>query len=405
MIASLPPLLLSTTPRIIALAAQPGGPLEKEEFTMNIARAQIEDEMGLIRGELAKKEWKGVVKRVVQEEIDKAAGDQSEQESDPGDCVSEGEEEEEEPIAPTPSPSPPPRPKRKRNSKQESPASSPFSIPSISPQRPPTSKTHSLSGRKQEPIEILSSQPSSPSPLKARKNDVVVVDDEEDAQSEMSSVYDTASQARRAAKSKAGLTPSPSPVKKKKERASTGKRKGKDANENMERKTKKKCSEEIAASSEDETPKKKKQAAKSRVKKDPHKGLSPQEIKVAELKKLIVACGLRKQWSKELASCPSSSSQVSYLQGMLRDLGMRGTPTLGKARSIREKRELAQELDDVKAYERERGRSADKQRLEKGKKSSRKSRDTDDSDGDNSAPEKGAMEAVMDFFGDDDDSD
>ena len=59
--------------------------------------------------------------------------------------------------------------------------------------------------------------------------------------------------------------------------------------------------------------------------------------------------------SKEFADCPTVSSvripadqqpkeQTSRLLAMLKDLGMKGTPTLGKAKALKEKRELAQEL-------------------------------------------------------------
>jgi hypothetical protein len=95
---------------------------------------------------------------------------------------------------------------------------------------------------------------------------------------------------------------------------------------------------------------------------------------------------------------------------------MKGTPTVGKAKSIKEKRELAAELgeltptlstksaDDVKEFEANRGVSS----TGRSRRSARRDNYTPESDGGEAEePAKAStMAAVMDFLDDqDDDSD
>jgi hypothetical protein len=56
-----------------------------------------------------------------------------------------------------------------------------------------------------------------------------------------------------------------------------------------------------------------------------------------------VACGVRKQWTRELNGL-STSAQIAHIRKTLNDLGMVGRMSLEQAREIRAKRELAQEL-------------------------------------------------------------
>ena len=59
-----------------------------------------------------------------------------------------------------------------------------------------------------------------------------------------------------------------------------------------------------------------------------------------------MACGVRKVWAKELKDCDTTSQQITHLRGMLAELGMKGRFSLEQAKSIREKRELAQEIGE-----------------------------------------------------------
>jgi len=58
---------------------------------------------------------------------------------------------------------------------------------------------------------------------------------------------------------------------------------------------------------------------------------------------LVLACGVRKVWSK-LFQGMDNSQQIRKLKEMLTELGMSGRMSLEQAKSIKAKRELAQEL-------------------------------------------------------------
>jgi hypothetical protein len=59
----------------------------------------------------------------------------------------------------------------------------------------------------------------------------------------------------------------------------------------------------------------------------------------------VVACGVRKVWSKEFGDITEDKrAQIRGLKEMLSGLGMTGRLSMEKAKAIKEKRELAQEL-------------------------------------------------------------
>ncbi|CAG8570396.1 10491_t:CDS:2 [Cetraspora pellucida] len=72
-----------------------------------------------------------------------------------------------------------------------------------------------------------------------------------------------------------------------------------------------------------------------------------EEATIKELKAFIVKCGVRKVWSKELADCDTISSQIDRLNKILRDLGIKGRPTLEKCNRVRKRRELEAELNSM----------------------------------------------------------
>ncbi|KAJ3558837.1 hypothetical protein NM688_g688 [Phlebia brevispora] len=78
--------------------------------------------------------------------------------------------------------------------------------------------------------------------------------------------------------------------------------------------------------------------------------LSPNEQEIKRLKSFVTACGVRKVWSRELKDM-SERDQISHIKRMLADLGMTGRLSIEKAKAIRAKRELAQELEDVQEFE------------------------------------------------------
>lgn len=84
---------------------------------------------------------------------------------------------------------------------------------------------------------------------------------------------------------------------------------------------------------------------------------------VSKLKAIVVACGVRKMWKKEFADLDTPSGQIKRLKEILKDLGMTGRLTLEKAKTIKAKRELAQELRDVQDFaEAERRRETRKEK-------------------------------------------
>ncbi|KAJ9095161.1 hypothetical protein QFC20_006730 [Naganishia adeliensis] len=80
-----------------------------------------------------------------------------------------------------------------------------------------------------------------------------------------------------------------------------------------------------------------------------------EDERVKELKSIVVACGVRKQWKKEFQDMNTPEEQISHLKRLLTSLGMKGQPTKAKAKVIKEKRELAAELGDVLEFEAKRG--------------------------------------------------
>ncbi|KAG9011904.1 hypothetical protein FRB94_007340 [Tulasnella sp. JGI-2019a] len=75
------------------------------------------------------------------------------------------------------------------------------------------------------------------------------------------------------------------------------------------------------------------------------------EAEIKRLKSFVVACGVRKKWAKEFEGMPSSNQQIAHLKRILTELGMTGRLSLEKAKDIREKRELAKEIEDVKEFD------------------------------------------------------
>jgi len=92
-------------------------------------------------------------------------------------------------------------------------------------------------------------------------------------------------------------------------------------------------------------------AKKETKKKKSSSELSKHEETVKRLKSLVHACGVRKVWSKEFQNLDKPLQQVKRLKEILTELGMDGRPTMDKAKAIKEKRDLAKELEDVRAFE------------------------------------------------------
>ncbi|THH18774.1 hypothetical protein EW146_g2268 [Bondarzewia mesenterica] len=131
----------------------------------------------------------------------------------------------------------------------------------------------------------------------------------------------------------------------------------------------------------------------------------------------IIACGLRKAWSKEFRGLDTPSQKISRLRKILEDLGMVGRYSMEQAKAIKEKRELAKELADVQQFEQTvvsgvpfRTRSS---RTDDKRKSNDDAKETDDADdtdslSDREAPTKQkntARRSIMAFLQDQSDED
>jgi len=74
------------------------------------------------------------------------------------------------------------------------------------------------------------------------------------------------------------------------------------------------------------------------------------ELDQVEMKRLqgwLLKCGVRKVWSRELATFESPKAKIKHLRRMLEDIGMKGRYSLEKAKKIKEERELQADLELV----------------------------------------------------------
>ncbi|KAL0060606.1 hypothetical protein AAF712_012609 [Marasmius tenuissimus] len=73
--------------------------------------------------------------------------------------------------------------------------------------------------------------------------------------------------------------------------------------------------------------------------------LSKDEATIKRLKGFVIACGVRKVWSKLFEGIEDQpSKQIQMLRDMLTDMGMTGRPSMEQAKAIKAKRDLASEL-------------------------------------------------------------
>lgn len=123
-------------------------------------------------------------------------------------------------------------------------------------------------------------------------------------------------------------------------------------------------------------PKPSKGAQKGKESKEKSKGNTPgdaDEEQIKRLKSFVVACGVRKKWAKEFEGMEDKpKKQITRLKEILADLGMSGRLSMEKAKAIRARRELAEELEEVVQFEKHRGMPKD----EDGTKTRRKQRDS-----------------------------
>jgi len=74
---------------------------------------------------------------------------------------------------------------------------------------------------------------------------------------------------------------------------------------------------------------------------------TPDEAEIKRLQGWLMKCGIRKLWGKELAPCGTAKAKIKHLKGMLKEAGMEGRYSVDKANAIKERRELAADLEAV----------------------------------------------------------
>nr|XP_019046885.1 hypothetical protein I302_03488 [Kwoniella bestiolae CBS 10118]OCF25815.1 hypothetical protein I302_03488 [Kwoniella bestiolae CBS 10118] len=411
---SLLPSLLKATSKVVRQASRPGGSLEHGVFTMSIARSEIERAMGLDGGELGKGEWKGKVKEMVQDALDKVDNEPSSSQASSSKYPS-----------PSPSPAPAKRGKNKSNTKDKS---------SSSKSRNKKSKSDEFTDdRSDAPKKSKGSSKDRPS----KKGKKVESESEEDERIEgnESDLDDISPQMTPPLKSKSTSTSTKRTSAKKDKEEEETKKKASSPDMMYVEEPQARMSDSDMSSVYDEAPPSKSRKPLAATKRKPKSksvsvmssddekpslkkrksgSLSPDEARLADLKRIVVACGVRKQWAKEFADFPSTSSQIRHLQSLLSSIGMKGQPTLGKARTLKEKRELAQELDDVTTFEAARGVSSDTRASRSRAGGKNKMVDSDDEEEEEEPEEpieldkeESALGAVLDldFLGGDSDSD
>jgi hypothetical protein len=120
------------------------------------------------------------------------------------------------------------------------------------------------------------------------------------------------------------------------------------------------------------------------------KDVSPDEEEIKRLQSWLVKCGIRKLWHRELANdkFPTSKAKIAHLKSMLTDAGMTGRFSAEKAKSIKEARELEAELEAARDFEEQFGTGGRSRRAKKNAGMKDQGSDDDD-DGDEGEKEDG----------------
>lgn len=82
----------------------------------------------------------------------------------------------------------------------------------------------------------------------------------------------------------------------------------------------------------------------------PGKELTPDEEEIKRLQSWLLKCGIRKVWGAYLAKYDSPKQKIKQLKSLLEDVGMTGRYSNEKASSIKEARELADEIEAAKEF-------------------------------------------------------
>ncbi|KAH9810886.1 hypothetical protein DFH28DRAFT_901746 [Melampsora americana] len=101
----------------------------------------------------------------------------------------------------------------------------------------------------------------------------------------------------------------------------------------------------------------------------PTKASSTDDKYAKEIKRLkgyVIACGVRKRWAQEFATCHTPTSQIQRIKLILSDLGMPNRYSMNKAEEIRQRRELEDDLNSLQPVDQD-DDEEDRKKTKKGK--------------------------------------
>ncbi|THV49784.1 hypothetical protein BGAL_0179g00090 [Botrytis galanthina] len=133
--------------------------------------------------------------------------------------------------------------------------------------------------------------------------------------------------------------------------------------------------------------------------------LTPNEQLIKTLQSQLVKCGIRKIWAFELKKCETENAKIKHLKNMLTEIGMTGRFSEGRAREIKEMRELQADLEAVKEGEKAWGMGRSSRRSGSGVKEDKKKSEISDDDDDDDDKSKSGSTKNDDEEGEDDDDD
>ncbi|KAF5870690.1 putative transcriptional regulator protein [Botrytis fragariae] len=131
--------------------------------------------------------------------------------------------------------------------------------------------------------------------------------------------------------------------------------------------------------------------------------LTPNEQLIKTLQSQLVKCGIRKIWAFELKKYETENEKIKHLKNMLTEIGMTGRFSEGRAREIKEMRELQADLEAVKEGEKAWGMGRSSRRSGSGVKEDKKKSESSDDDDD--AKSKSGSTKNDDEESEDDDDD
>ncbi|TGO48635.1 hypothetical protein BOTNAR_0466g00110 [Botryotinia narcissicola] len=110
--------------------------------------------------------------------------------------------------------------------------------------------------------------------------------------------------------------------------------------------------------------------------------LTPNEQLIKTLQSQLVKCGIRKIWAFELKKYETENEKIKHLKNMLTEIGMTGRFSEGRAREIKEMRELQADLEAVKEGVKAWGMGRSSRRSGSGFKEDKKQSEISDDDDD-----------------------